>query len=250
MDAASDLHPPISACRFDVLVQLSRKLRPIRCLIVPSSVRVSQNFFLSKWMPRREFSFALIALASQFRAPARSGLTLFQPQQFAPKFPAQVDAASAIAFCLDATTAALSHVQVSSFARLSDREPKISEPNGCRSRIATFTCVSVSLPFPSDPVGPPSVRPFAHSIRFLLRLPAEAARHSKLAPDSVSANAPAEALQGINLCHGLVFVFGPCPQPHGPHLSLGGSGLCSNLCSTCHRAASSAVDSVTPAALS
>ena len=44
MDAASDLHPPISACRFDVLVQLSRKLRPIRCPIVPSSVRVSQNF--------------------------------------------------------------------------------------------------------------------------------------------------------------------------------------------------------------
>ena len=36
-------------------------------------------------MPLREFSFALIALASQFRAPARSGLTLFQPQQFAPK---------------------------------------------------------------------------------------------------------------------------------------------------------------------
>ena len=28
--------------------------------------------------------------------------------------------------------------------------------------------VSVSLPFPSDPVGPPSVRPFAHSICFLL----------------------------------------------------------------------------------
>ena len=44
MDAASDLHPPISACRFDVPVQLSRKLRPIRCPIVPSSVRVSQKF--------------------------------------------------------------------------------------------------------------------------------------------------------------------------------------------------------------
>ena len=33
-------------------------------------------------MPLREFSFALIALASQ----ARSGLSLFQPQPFAPKF--------------------------------------------------------------------------------------------------------------------------------------------------------------------
>ena len=33
-----------SACSFDVLVQLSRQLRPIRCPIVPSSVRVSQNF--------------------------------------------------------------------------------------------------------------------------------------------------------------------------------------------------------------
>ena len=31
---------------------------------------------------------------------------------------------------------------------------------------------------------------------------------------------------------GSVPVFSPCPQPHGPHLSLGGSGLCSNLCST------------------
>ena len=41
MDAASNLHPPISACRFDILVQLSRKLRPIRRPIVPSSVRVS-----------------------------------------------------------------------------------------------------------------------------------------------------------------------------------------------------------------
>ena len=37
-------------------------------------------------MPLREFSFALLGLASQFRAPARSGLSLFQPQPFAPKF--------------------------------------------------------------------------------------------------------------------------------------------------------------------
>ena len=31
---------------------------------------------------------------------------------------------------------------------------------------------------------------------------------------------------------GSVSMFSPCPQPHGPHLSLGGSGLCSNLCSS------------------
>ena len=37
----------------------------------------------------------------------------------------------------------------------------------------------------------------------LAGLRAEAAHHSKPAPDSVSANAPAEALQLINLCHGL-----------------------------------------------
>ena len=121
---------------------------------------------------------------------------------------AQVDAASAIAFCLDALiyhSSALSRSGLQ-FCPPQCARAKISEPNGCRSRIATFTfqCgVSVSLPFPSDPVGPPSVRPFAHSICFLLRLRAEAARHSKPAPDSVSANAPAEALQRINLCHGL-----------------------------------------------
>ena len=97
MDAASDLRPPISACSFDVPVQLSRKLRPIRCPIVPSSVRVSKKKnFLPKWMPLREFSFALVALASQFRAPARSGLNLFQPQPFAPKFPAHLPGCSDI----------------------------------------------------------------------------------------------------------------------------------------------------------
>ena len=117
-----------------------------------------------------------------------------------PKFPAQVDADSAITFCLDAL---IYHSSALSRSGLQFCPPqcarfKISERNGCRSRIATFTfqCgVSVSLPFPSDPVGPPSVRPFAHSICFLLRLRADAARHSKPAPDSVSANALAEALQ-------------------------------------------------------
>ena len=61
------------------------------------------------------------------------------------------------------------------------------------------------------------MRPFAHSICFLLRLPAEAA------------------------CHCSVSMFSPCPRPHGPHLSLRGSGLCQSLlnvpssCKQCRR---------------
>ena len=192
-------------------------------------------------MPLREFSFALIALASQFRAPARSGLTLFQPQPFAPKFPAQVDAASAIAFCLDALiyhSSALSRSGLQ-FCPPQCARAKISEPNGCRSRIATFTFqCGVSLPFPSDPVGPPSVRPFAHSICFLLRLRAEGSpfqacprlSFSQRACRSAPGNQPLPWAQSPCLVRALSHI-------HGPHLSLGGSGLCSNLCSTCHRAA-------------
>ena len=71
----------------------------------------------------------------------------------------------------------LFHVQVSIFflPALVSRA-KISEPNGCRSGIATFTfqCgVSVSLPFPSDPVIPPQYGhlhiPFAFFCAFLPR---------------------------------------------------------------------------------
>ena len=191
MDAASDLHRPISACSFDVPVQLSRKLRPIRCPIVPSSVRVSQNFLTQM---DAASGVLLCSYSSGVSVPRSCTLR----SQFVPA--SAVCAKIFLTFCLDALiyhSSALSRSGLQ-FCPPQCARAKISEPNGCRSRIATFTfqCgVSVSLPFPSDPVGPPSVRPFAHSICFLLRLRAEAARHSKPAPDSVSANAPAEALQ-------------------------------------------------------
>ena len=198
-------------------------------------------------MPLQDFSFALVALAFQFRAHAHSGLTLFLPQQCAPEISWPIGcrfSTRLLPCCSDIPQHAVSLAGLQ-FCPPQCAQAKISEPNGCRSRSATFTfqCnVPATLPFSSDPVG----RPFEYFICFLLRLPAEAARHSKPAPNSVSVNAPAAALQRSNLCHGLSpQKFSLCPQPHGPHLSLGGSGICSNI-----RATSSAVDSVTPAALS
>ena len=160
---------------------------------------------LERWLARRE-------LARRQRRGWPLGLQAAQPTAWraarAGCWRTRSSGPSRAAFCLDALifhSSALSRSGLQ-FCPPQCARAKISEPNGCRSGIATFTfqCgVSVSLPFPSDPVGPPSVRPFAHSICFLLRLRAEAARHSKPVPDSVSANAPAKALQGINLCHGL-----------------------------------------------
>ena len=132
------------------------------------------------------------------------------------------------------TTAVLSHVQVSIFARLSVREPKISEPNRC-SGISTFTfqCgVSVSLPFPSDPVIPPQCGhvhiPFAFFCAFLPRpLAIPSLPQTQFQPTRLQ-----KRFRDSTFAMGSVPVFSPCPQPHGPHLSLGGSGLCSNLCST------------------
>ena len=164
-----------------------------------------------------------------------------------------MDAASAITFCL---VALIYHSSALSRSGLQFCPPqcaraKISEPNGCRSRIATFTfqCgVSVSLPFPSDPVGPPSVRPFAHSICFLLRLRAEAARHSKPAPDSFSANAPAERSAPVN--QPLPWAQSPCLVRALSHMDLTFPWEAPAFAPIFGRAASSAVDSVTPAALS
>ena len=193
MDAASDLHPPISACSFDVLVQLSRQLRPIRCPIVPSSVRVSQNF-----LTQMDAALGVLLCSSSSGISVPRSCTL--RSQFVPASAvcAKISCPSGCRFSNRLLPGCSDIPQQRS---LTFRSPVLPAsvcasqkfPNGCRSGIATFTfqCgVSVSLPFPSDPVGPPSVRPFAHSICFLLRLRAEAARHSKPVPDSVSANAP------------------------------------------------------------
>ena len=182
-------------------------------------------------MPLQDFSFALVALAFQFRAHAHSGLTLFLPHQ---KFPGQLDAASALAFCPVALIyhSTLSHLQVSSFARLSVHKPKSPSQMDAAPEVQLSLSNSMFRP-PCPSLLIQWGRPFEYFICFLLRLPAEAARHSKPAPNSVSVNAPAAALQRSNLCHGLSpQKFSPCPQPHGPHLSLGGSGICSNICST------------------
>ena len=135
--------PPISACSFS-----SRKLRSIRCPFVPSSVRVSQKF-LTQMDAASEVPFALVALASQSRAPARSGLRLCQPQLFEPMFPAQVDSASAITCYLVALTrqAALSHVQVSASPRASQNFP--SQMDAASELQPSLSSAVFRTPFPS-----------------------------------------------------------------------------------------------------
>ena len=130
----SDLHPPISACSFDVLVQLSRKLRPIRCPIVPSSVRVSQNFLTQM---DAASGVLLCSHSSGISVPLlHAQVSLCSSlSRLHQTFPAQVDAASAIAFCLDALiyhSSALSRSGLQ-FCPPQCARAKISEPNGCRS---------------------------------------------------------------------------------------------------------------------
>ena len=158
MDAASDLHPPISACSFDVPVQLSRKLRPIRCPIVPSSVRVSQKFLTQM---DAASGVLLCSCSSGISVPRSCTLR----SQFVPASAvcAKISCPSGCRFSNHLLPGCSDIPQQRSLTFRSPVLPpqcaraKISEPNGCRSRIATFTfqCgVSVSLPFPSDPVGP------------------------------------------------------------------------------------------------
>ena len=203
MDAASDLHAPISACRFDVPVQFSRKLRPFRPPVVPSSVRVSQNFLTqmdaaSGLLLCSCCSGVSIPRSCTLRSPivpasavcTRNFLANWMPLQHSP---------FALSSDIPQHTVSVAGLQ---FCPPQCAQAKISALNGCRSRISTFTfqCnVPATLPFSSDPMG----RPFEYFICFPLRLPAEAARHSKPAPNSVSATAPAAALHRSNLCHGL-----------------------------------------------
>ena len=145
------------------------------------------------------------------------------------KFPGQLDAASALAFCPVALIyhSTLSHLQVSSFARLS-----VHKPNGCRSRSATFTfqCnVPATLPFSSDPVGRPFQNiSFAFFCAFLPRPLAIPSRPQT----QFQSTRPQQRFREATFAMGSAPKFSPCPQPHGPHLSLGGSGICSNICST------------------
>ena len=229
MDAASDLHAPISACRFDVPVQFSRKLRPFRPPVVPSSVRVSQNF-LPKWMPLQESSFALVALAFQFRAHAHSGLPLFLPQQCAPEisWPIGCHFSTRLLPCSSDIPQHTVSVAGLQFCPPQCAQAKISALNGCRSRISTFTfqCnVPATLPFSSDPMG----RPFEYFIcAFLPRPLAIPSRpQTQFQPPR-----PQQHFIEATFAMGSAPKFSPCPQPHGPHLSLGGSGICSNICST------------------
>ena len=97
----------------------------------------------------------------------------------------------------------------------------------------TFQCgVSVSLPFPSDPVIPPQCChfhiPFAFFCAFLPRpFAIPSLPQTQFQPTRLQ-----KRFRDSTFAIGSVTVFSPCPQQHGPHLSLGGSGLCSNLCST------------------
>ena len=236
MDAASNLHPPISACRFDVLVQLSRKLRPIRRPTVPSSVRVSSNF-----LSRMDAASGVLLCPYCSGIPVPHSCTLRSHLVPASAVCTKNSCLSGCRFsnrllpeCSDIPQQCSFTFRSPFFLPALVSRAKISEPNGCRSGIATFTfqCgVSVSLPFPSDPVIPPQYGhlhiPFAFFCAFLPRpLAIPSLPQTQFQPAACrSASGAQPLLWAQSPCL-------PCPQPHGPHISLGGSGLCSNLCST------------------
>ena len=77
-------------------------------------------------MPLQDFSFALVALAFSSALMHTQVSHCSCLSSVHQKFPGQLDAASALAFCPVALIyhSTLSHLQVSSFARLSAHKPK------------------------------------------------------------------------------------------------------------------------------
>ena len=149
------------------------------------------------------------------------------------KFPGQLDAASALAFCPVALIyhSTLSHLQVSSFARLSVHKPKFpSQMDAAPELQLSLSNAMFRPPCPSLLIqwGGHSNISFAFFCAFLPRPLAIPSRpQTQFQPTR-----PQQRFREATFAMGSAPKFSPCPQPHGPHLSLGGSGICSNICST------------------